>query len=194
MIGRRSHGYSLVRRRALLLLAMTPAACASPNPLLYVLAPAPGPVLDGAPHIIAVRGISLAQYLQRQQIVRSSEAYHLDVLYNDWWGEPLDTLINRVLVQDLAQRLPDSSVLSDNGAITTTPDTTVEINIERFDLAGSGSVLLLAQVAVRGRLRQSRALSISVPPANATTSALVAAMSAAVGQMADAVAALLAAR
>ena len=33
--------------------------------------------------------IGLARYLERSQIVRSSENYRLDVMSNDWWGEPL---------------------------------------------------------------------------------------------------------
>jgi uncharacterized lipoprotein YmbA len=185
---------SWTRRRALLLLAAAPAACASPNPLLYVLAPVPGSVLNGAPRNIAVRAISLARYLERSQIVRSSEGYRLDVLSNEWWGEPLDALINRVLVEELAQRLPGSTVFADNGAISTPPDATVEVNVQRFDMDRSASVLLLAQVAVSGRATGSRGLSISVVPADGTTGALVAAMSAALGQMADRVAGLLAGR
>jgi uncharacterized lipoprotein YmbA len=177
----------------LLLLAALPASCASPNPTLYVLAPVPGPVRSSASRNIAVRSISLARYLERSQIVRSSEGYRLDVLSNEWWGEPLDALIDRVLVQELTQRLPGSMVYADNGAISTPPDATVEVNVQRLDLDHSGAVLLLSQIAVGGRTAQSRGLSVTVTPADATTSALVAAMSNAVGQLADAVATLLAA-
>ncbi|WP_428484868.1 PqiC family protein [Rhodopila sp.] len=179
------------RRAALLLLAAAPAACTSPNPILYVLAPVPGTILTGAPRNVALRAISLARYLERSQIVRSSEGYRLDVLSNEWWGEPLDALMNRILVQELAQRLPGSTVYADNGAISMPPDATVEINLQRFDLDHTGAVLLLAQVAVRGHPTAERGISLTVRPSDQTTSALVAAMSTAVGRLADAIAALL---
>ena len=182
----------MTRRAALLLLAALPVACTSPNPTLYVLAPMPGPIHPGRRRTIAVRGINLARYLEHSQIVRSSEGYRLDVLANEWWGEPLDALVNRVLVQELAQRLPGRNVYADNGAISTPPDATVEINILRFDLNRNGAVLLLAQIAVGGATNLSRDLSVTVTPTDATTPSLVAAMSNAIGQLADAIASMLA--
>jgi len=156
------------------------------------LAPVPSRVRTGRRRTIALRAISLARYLERSQIVRSSEGYRLDVLANEWWGEPLDALINRILVQELTQRLPGSAVFADNGAISSPPDATVEINIQRFDLDRNGAVLLLAQIAVGGAATLSRGVTLTVTPTNATTPALVAAMSDAVGQLADAIAAMLA--
>jgi uncharacterized lipoprotein YmbA len=182
----------LSRRAVLLALAVLPAACSSPNPRLYVLAPVQGTALKGAPHTIALRAIAIAHYLERSQIVRSSEGYRMDVLSNDWWGEPLDTMISRILVQELNQRLPGSTVHADSGAISTTPDATVEINLQRFDLDRDGAVLLVAQVAIDGRRAASRAASLTVRPTDATTSALVEAMSNATGQLADMIAAMLA--
>ena len=88
----------------------------------------------GAPRVIELRAIAIARYLERSQIVRSSEDYRLDVMGNDWWGEPLDAMMSRVLVQELNQRLPGSTVFGENGAISTPPDATVEINMQRFDL------------------------------------------------------------
>jgi uncharacterized protein len=181
----------LRRRSALLLLAALPAACSSPNPILYVLAPVPGPVRTGAPRNIALRSISLARYLERSQIVRSSEGFRLDVLSNEWWGEPFDALIGRILVQELTQRLSGSTVFADNGAISIAPDATVEVNIQRFDLDHTGHVLLLAQIAVGGQITRLRGASVTVTPNGTTTSALVAAMSSALGQLADEIATLL---
>jgi uncharacterized protein len=185
---------SISRRFALLALAAFPAACASPNPVLYVLAPVPGPTHAGAPRVIALRAIAIAHYLERSQIVRSSEGYHIDVLSNEWWGEPLDTLMNRILVQELNQRLPGSTVYGDNGAISTPPDATVEINLQRMDLDRDGAVLLVAQIAVDGKTTVSRGVTFTVRPADGTTQALVAAMSSATAQLADAVAGMLAGR
>ena len=182
------------RRFALLALAALPVACASPNPTLYVLAPVPGSTHAGAPHVVAVRTIAIAHYLERSQIVRSSEGYRMDVLSNEWWGEPLDTMIGRILVQELNQRLPGSTVYGDSGAISTPPDATVEINLQRLDLDRDGAVLLAAQIAVNGKTSLSRGVMFTVRPADGTTQALVAAMSVATAQLADVAAALLATR
>ena len=179
------------RRRALWLLAALPAACSSPNPSLYTLAVVPGATRPVAPPHIELREIALAHYLERSQIVRSSEDFRLDVLGNDWWGEPLDAMLSRVLVQELSQRLPASTVFAENGAITATPDVSVELNIQRFDEDHSGAVLLLAQVAVTGRATVTRNMRFSVPPPSPGTSGLVSAMSTAVGELADAITAML---
>lgn len=181
----------LGRRRMLWLLAGLPAACASPNPALYTLAIVPGATHPVAPPHIELRDIALARYLERSQIVRSSEDFRLDVLGNDWWGEPLDAMLNRVLVQELSQRLPSSTVFAENGAITATPDATVELNIQRFDEDRSGALILLAQVAVTGDVTATRNVRFSVPPPSPGTSGLVSAMSTAVGELADAIAEML---
>lgn len=181
---------SVSRRAALLALAALPAACSSPNPTLYVLAPIPGTTHAGAPKVIALRAISIAHYLERSQIVRSSESYRIDVLSNEWWGEPLDTMMGRILVQELNQRLPGSTVYADSGAISTPPDATVEINLQRLDLDRQGALLLVAQVAVDGRELASRGVSLTVQPADPTTRALVAAMSEALARLADTIASM----
>ena len=87
------------------------AACSSPDPDLYTIAPVTGAdARPAAPKVIALQQIGLARYLDRTQIVRSSENYRLDVMSNDWWGEPLGAMLSRVLVEELGQRLPHSIV------------------------------------------------------------------------------------
>ena len=185
---------SLSRRLTLVMLATLPAGCASPNPSLYVLAPLPGETYADAPRVIGLRAIAIPRYLERSQIVRSSESYRMDVLSNEWWGEPLDSMLSRILVQELNQRLPGSTTYGDNGAISTKSDAAVEINLQRLDLDRDGSVLLVAQVAVSGKATASRGVTFTVRPADGTTQALVAAMSRATAQLADTVAGMLAGR
>src|ERR1700761_3153871 len=112
----------LSRRRLIALFALLPATCRSPNPTLYTLALVPGPTQVGAPKVVELRSIALARYRERSQIVRSSDDFRLDVSGNDWWGEPLDAMLSRVLVQELTDRLPGSMVFAENGAIGATPD------------------------------------------------------------------------
>jgi uncharacterized lipoprotein YmbA len=182
----------LSRRLALLTLASLPAACASPNPNLYVLATVPGATHPRAPRVVQLRAIAIPHYLERSQIVRSSEDYRMDVLANEWWGEPLDAMLGRILVQELNQRLPGTTVYGDSGAIATSPDATVEINLQRFDLNHDGAVLLAAQIAVDTKHTTSRGVNFTVRPAGTSTPALVAALSTATAQLADTVASMLA--
>jgi uncharacterized lipoprotein YmbA len=185
---------NLSRRLALLALAALPAACASPNPSLYVLAPVTGEIRTGAPRVVQLRAIAIPHYLERSQIVRSSEGYRMDVLSNEWWGEPIDAMMSRILVQELNQRLPGVTVYGDSGAISTPADATVEINLQRLDLNREGAVVLAAQIAVDAKHIVSRGVAFTVRPADGTTQALVAAMSAATAQLADTVAGMLVAR
>jgi uncharacterized lipoprotein YmbA len=162
--------------------------------VLFVLAPVAGTPHTGAPRIVQLRAISIPHYLERPQIVRSSEGYRMDVLPNEWWGEPLDSMMSRILVQELNQRLPGSTVYGDNGAISTTPNATVEVNLQRLDLDRDGAVLLAAQIAVDGKATVSRGVAFTVRPTDGTTQALVAAMSTTTAQLADTIAGVLAGR
>jgi uncharacterized protein len=184
---------ALSRRHALWLLAVAPTACRSPNPTLYTLAVVPGPARAGAPRRIEVRSISLPRYLDRSEIVRSTEDFRLDVMGNDWWGESLDSMMSRVLVQELLQRLPGSIVFPENGAISSAPDASVEVNVQRFDADRSGAVVLAAVIAVlrHGETAASRTVRLSVMPTAPGTGGLVAAMSGATGQLANLIAQML---
>jgi len=160
-------------------------ACTSPPPLLYTIAPVHGAEQPGGPRIILLQQIGLA---------RSSEDYRLDVMQNDWWGEPLGAMLSRVLVDELSQRMPQSVVISENGAVSASPDATIELSVRRLDEDASGSVILSAQAAVNFKGRQTPALRsfrFSVMPQTAGVPGEVAAISAALGQLADGLAAML---
>jgi uncharacterized lipoprotein YmbA len=180
------------RRGSLSFAVLLLASCASPNPSLYTLDPPPGPTRRSAPRVIELRGIGLARYLERSQIVRSSENFRVDILSNDWWAEPLDAMIGRVLARALAQRLPGSTVYLENGAISADPDATLQVNVQRLDQDRQGMVRLVAQFAVVRKASDTRGVTIEVPVRGAATSDLVAAMSEAIGQLADRMAAALA--
>ena len=47
------------------------AACSSPNPALYTIAPASGTQQSGGPKVVALQQNSTARYLERSEIVRS---------------------------------------------------------------------------------------------------------------------------
>jgi len=174
------------------------AACSSPSPDLYTIAPVPGLQQATSPKVVVLQQIGLERYLERLQIVRSSEDYKLDVMSNDWWGEPLAAMLSRVLVDELQQRLPQSVVISEVGAVSAPADATVTLNIQRMDKDASGNLILSAQAGIifKGRAATPvlRNFRFSVTPDSPRIPGEVAAISTAVGQLADGLAAMLVAR
>lgn len=178
------------RQRWFAVVALTAmlAACSSVKPALYTIGTVPGAQQNTARRVIFLQQIGLQRYLERSQIVRSSENYRLEVMENDWWGEPLGAMLSRVLVSELGQRLPQSIVISEGGAVSTTPDATISLNVQRLDENASGDLILEAQASVGFKVRGAPALQsfhFSVPPSAPGIPAEVAAISVAVGQLAD---------
>jgi uncharacterized protein len=170
------------------------AACSSPSPVLYTIAPVSGAVQSGGPKVVALQQISTARYLERSQIVRSSENYRLDVMSNDWWGEPLGAMVSRVLIEELGQRLPQSTIIGESGAVTASPDTTIELNLQRLDEDAAGNLILQAQASVSFKRRAPpvlRSFRFTVTPPAPGVPGEVTAISTAVGQLADGLAAML---
>jgi len=178
---------------AVLGLAVALAACSSPDPALYTIAPVQGAAQSSGPKVILLQQIGVARYLERSQIVRSSENYRLDVMSNDWWGEPLSPMLSRVLIAELSQRLPQSSVLSESGGVSSSPDATIELNVQRLDEDSAGVLVLQAQAGVSFKVRGApvlRSFHITVPPSGPGVANEVGAISAAVGQLADGLASM----
>jgi uncharacterized lipoprotein YmbA len=171
------------------------AACSSsPEPVLYTIPVRPGPVLTGGPRIVQLREIGLASYLDRREIVRSSEGYKLGLSSNQWWGEPLGTMLSRDIVIGLSERLPASTVYGEGGAISADPNAVVAVNIQRLDVDQSGMLQLLAQAAVefnRPRRSAARTFRIAKPVLAKDTAGQVAAITDAVAELTDGLAALL---
>jgi uncharacterized lipoprotein YmbA len=184
-------------RLAALGLAAALAACSSPSPVLYTIAPVQGTVQTGTPKVIVLQQISTARYLERSQIVRSSENYRLNVTSNDWWGEPLSAMLSRVLIEELGQRLPQSTVIGESGAVSASPEATIELNIQRLDEDGSGDLVLQAQASVIFKGRPAsvlRSFRFVVAPPQPGIQGEVNAISTAVGQLADGLASVLVGR
>ena len=182
------------RRHLLLALPLLAAACSSPDPVYYTIVPRTGTTLPAGPKVVLVKEIGLASYLDRREIVRSSESYKLDIRANSWWGEPLGSLLGRVVVVELSQRLPGSTVYGESGAITADYNASVGINVQRLDADTANNLVLVAQVGVefnRPRRMTARTFTITRPMATADTPGLVAAISDALGELSDGIATLL---
>lgn len=194
--GKRTAGTLLRAAAPALLLAWpmlaTLAGCASPNPNLFTLAALPGTPQTANVRSIELRRVALAGYLDRPEIVRSDVQFRLQVSSTDRWGEPMGTMLDRVFTEDLVQRLPGTSVFTEAGAISTRPDVVLEVDVQRLDSDASGSVVLLAQVAIQhedaARSAAATEVRLTIRPASGRTTDLVAAMSTVLGQFADVVA------
>lgn len=179
---------------ALAPLAAMGACSTSPDPALYTIPMKPGAVLPAGPRIVQLREIGLANYLDRKEIVRSSEGYKLGVMANDWWGESLSSMLSRVIVMGLSQRLPGSNVYAEGGAISADANAVLAVNIQRLDLDQAGLLQLVAQAAAefnRPRRSAARTFRISRSPPTADVRGEVAAISDAVAELTDGLAALL---
>jgi uncharacterized protein len=187
---------TLSRRHFALVLPAIAAACgASADPVLYTIPMKPGPVLSGGPKSVQLRDIALAAYLDRKEIVRSSEGYKLGVTSNDWWAEGLATMLSRVITVGLGQRLPGSNVYAERGAISPDANAVLGVNIQRLDLNASGQLELLAQAAVEferpRRPAVARTFHIARTPTSDKVEGQVAAIADAVAELTDGLAQML---
>jgi len=185
---------SLTRVAALTALLTVPMlGCAgSPDPVFYALSSQNGRALASPKLRIELRRAGLPGYLDRPHIVRRASAERLELAADERWGAPLDLMASATLVDDLSDRLPDCVVFSETGSISTTADVRVAVEITRFELGADGAVHLQAGSAVRwssgtDAVRLKRHAFIE-QPANKSTAELVASMSRALAQLADALA------
>jgi len=106
-------------------------------------------------------------------------------------------MLRRILRQELTQRLPRSTVLSEIGAVSATPDATIDLDLQRLDQDASGNVVLEAEASLTLKGRKApilRSFRFSVPSTARTSAGEVAAISIAVGQLADGLAAMVVGR
>jgi uncharacterized lipoprotein YmbA len=180
---------AVFQKRRTFLLPLFVCACTSADPTYYTLQVVDGARLPGGPPSVEVRRPGLAGYLDRADIVLKSASYRLDVNSQARWAEPLGDMIGRVLAEDLAQRLPNSSVFTQSGAITADPAVRVEVDILRFDADASGQVELVAELAVeRGSSHQpieTRHVALSATATVPGAEGLAGALSGLLGQLAD---------
>ncbi len=180
-----------IGRRALLALAaVLPAlaGCGAGDPAYYTLQTWPGPATEAGPSPIEVRSPTVASFLDRDYIVRATKDYRLELAGNDAWAEPIGDVIARVLTADLAQRFPRATVFHAGSAIGSAPAAIVELAIDRFDEDASGQAVVHATLAVHApdaAPSRSVPIALSEPGSGTGTTALVAALSRMLGQIAD---------
>jgi uncharacterized lipoprotein YmbA len=94
------------------------------------------------PAVIAIGPVSLPDYLDRPQIVTRQSAYQLELAANDRWAAPLYDMLPRVLVEDLALRLPSDRIVSFPEIGDASFDYRVAVQVSRFDVDAAGEAAL----------------------------------------------------
>lgn len=168
------------------------AACASPEARIYTLVSQTGQRVAGRPTSVSVETVDVAKYLDQPQLVRRSGAVQLGVSEFERWGEPMGSMVQRVLAENLRQRLPVGSLVTTSQAASGKEAAVLELSINRFETDAAGVVVLQAQWRLHYRNRGRNAAAqanIAVPPAATGASGQVEAMSRALDQLAGHIAA-----
>lgn len=147
---------------------------------------------------VAVAGVRLPQYLERPQLVTRSGDNQLQVEEFHQWGGNLAKDLTRVLAENLARLLRSDAVVAAPHTQRLRPDYRVEVEVLRFERADDARVYLTAKWwLLRGadgaQLAGPTTTLTSEPlPAAPTFDPTVAAMSRAYGELARAIAQVIA--
>lgn len=176
-------------RRGLVMAVLLLAACQTPDSRLYtlsVLSP-DGPPAATAGGTLALGTLELPPLVDRPQIVRRIDANRVETLEFDRWAEPLADGLRATLAADLAARLPGRSVLPVAGSAPGAGTVVLSVTVLTFEAMADGRVVLDAQWGPANGLR--RRDGVEVRATGNEPAALVAAMSRAVAELADRMAA-----
>lgn len=159
----------------------------SVTPRFYVLAPIAAPAAsapDSRPGAIGVGPVRLPAYVDRSEIVTRRAPEEIELAEFDRWGEPLADSVPRTIGDNLAVLLPGERIAVFPWTASRSIRYQVVIDIARFDGSLGGAVVLDARWRIIGPERRDladRRFTISEPSGAPTYSALVAAMSRALG-------------
>ena len=143
---------------------------------------------------IRVERITIPGELDRLEIVRRGTSNQLQIAVFDRWAAPLEDMIRRVTAADLATRFPPGMIASANEPAIGEPRRHLYIDVQEFSGDEHGRVMLRAAWLVQTANAPSvRALEdLQVGAVDATADALAAAMSRALADLTDRIAAALA--
>jgi uncharacterized protein len=181
----------MTTRWLVLALSMLLAACgSSPKTQFYTLDPVTpqGSTKAAASVPVQVAAVHIPPALDRQEMVRQTAPHQLDLSDQNRWGGSLDTMIQRVLTQNLAQRLPPSSIVLPQEPAPQRHDAIV-VDILQFDEDASGQVTFDGSWSLTAsdgdKPLTSRHLRLTARPASNSYSDQVAAMSRVLGELSD---------
>lgn len=175
------------------------AGCAAAPPVTYLhLAPVRGGVVAAsAGQPVAVANVNMPPSLDRLALTTETSGSTLGIDQNANWAAPLDGMATRVLAQNLAARLPGTTIVMPGEVMPRSGVRVVHVNVLRFlPVAGpSGEHVALDAgwqvLSPTGAILRSGQSQFSVPTAPGAA-AEAEAMSTALGELSDRIAAALA--
>ena len=169
-------------------------ACSSSPPTKFYILNEVAPAAAAAPATAApnqiplrVEPVVIPPELDRPELVTRSGPNRVHVAGTERWAAPIAEQIRRVLSDDLAARLPARMVADPNEPATKEPRRSLTVAIGEFFGNESCAVTLRATWSLtnsHGVSQRGNEL-VQVPPATACTGELPAAMSRAIGLLAD---------
>jgi uncharacterized lipoprotein YmbA len=174
--------------------------CASSPPLHYytLSETATASRLSAPAEAVTVRldRVTIPTELDRAQLIRRIDATRLQILDNDRWAAPLDDTIRRVLSGNLAARLPVNLVADPNEPSAGARNRSLTVDIQEFYGDSTCAVTLRAAWLLKPPnaqgIRETEEVRTAANATCADGGALPAAMSQALGQLSDRIAAAVA--
>ncbi len=159
---------------------------------LESMADRPAVEATARPVTLIIREVRLPQYLDRPQIVTRDAGHRVQIAEFDHWAGDLREDLTRILVENLGRLLGSDRVFAAPVNLAMPPDYRLEVDILRFEREAGGRVQLTARWwLARGKdasVLATREASFSASASTDSYSGLVAAMSAAYGDLARAIA------
>jgi len=181
------------RRFIPLLGLMLLAGCAGKPTTYLTLAPQSSPrtYIPDSDLPVAVADVQIPPSLDRISLTTQIAATQMKVANHTRWAAPLGGMIQHVLAQDLAQRMPQVHVLMPGDPPAPHGEQLVRVNIQNFIADASGRVVLDADWSVEATdkhhtLASDRAHIVMVGSALPYAEAVT--MSAVLGRLADEIA------
>ena len=125
---------------------------------------------------VTIGGVSIPGEIDRPELVRKVGPNQLSIAGSDRWAAPLDEIIRRVLIEDIARRAP--------GAVAE-QQRPVSVDIHEFYGDASCNVTLRAVWTLRQTGAQPASEEIHVPSSGPCPATLAETMSLALGQLSD---------
>ncbi len=174
------------------LVAVILAGCGNPTPTFYKLS-AEGPLPSGGGTGIGVGPISLAEYVDRQNIVVQSGPNKLELAESHLWAGDLDNSVARVVATNLGRRLKSGNVRTYPWQRDSEIDWQVAIDIREFIAGDDGYAHIEASWRLYSlpgsKLVRSKTFIAQEPVESEDFEAVVAAQSKLLGDLSDDIAA-----
>jgi uncharacterized protein len=170
-------GGSRVTRAGMAALLVLSGCGSSPPTRFYTLSetPASGGAAAGVGQVV-IGSVSIPGEIDRPEIVRKVGANQLSVAGSDRWAAPLEDIVRRVLIDDIARRAPGSAAEQQRF---------VSVDIREFYGDAGCNVTLRAVWTLKQTGVPPAAEEISVPSSAECPATLAATMSIALGQLSD---------